>query len=73
MSADLVRRTSRCGGRPTTVKSLATYVPPRVLTNQDLQKLADAAVSLLLDRINDQPLANLHITLPISVAKHRIS
>ena len=23
--------TSRCGGRPTAIRSLATYVPPRVL------------------------------------------
>jgi LacI family transcriptional regulator len=46
---------------------------PLLCANQDLQKLADAAVSLLLDKINDRPLANLHITLPISVAKHRIS
>ena len=50
VSADLVRRTSRCGGRPTTVKSLATYVPPRVLTNQDLQKLVDTTDEWILQR-----------------------
>ncbi len=35
------RTTTRCGGRPTTIASLATYVPPRVLTNADLEKLVD--------------------------------
>ena len=38
-----VRRTSRAGGRPTSVKSLATYVPPRVLTNADLEKMLDTS------------------------------
>ena len=28
----------RCGGRPTTIRSLATYVPPRLLTNADLRR-----------------------------------
>ena len=31
-----VRKAPRAGGRPTTIASLATYVPPRVLTNADL-------------------------------------
>ena len=34
-----VGRAKRTGGRPTTIRSLATYVPPRVLTNQDLEKM----------------------------------
>jgi len=37
----VTRTTPRCGGRPTTIASLATYVPPRVLTNADLEKLVD--------------------------------
>jgi len=37
----VTRTTSRCGGRPTTIASLATYVPPRVLTNADLEKMVD--------------------------------
>ena len=31
------------GGRPTTIKSLATYVPPHVLTNADLEKIVDTS------------------------------
>jgi len=44
------RRTSRCGGRRTTIRSLATYVPPRVLTNQDLEKLVDTTDGWILQR-----------------------
>ena len=33
-----IPRGTRCGGRPTTITSLATYVPPRLLTNADLEK-----------------------------------
>lgn len=32
---------TRCGGRPTTIRSLATYVPPRLLTNTDLERMVD--------------------------------
>jgi 3-oxoacyl-[acyl-carrier-protein] synthase III len=45
-----VRRTSRAGGRPTTIKSLATYVPPRVLTNQDLERMVDTSDEWILQR-----------------------
>jgi 3-oxoacyl-[acyl-carrier-protein] synthase-3 len=41
---------SRCGGRPTTIRSLATYVPPRVLTNADLEKLVDTTDEWILQR-----------------------
>jgi len=37
----VTRTTPRCGGRPTTISALATYVPPHVLTNADLEKLVD--------------------------------
>ena len=50
VSAEGKRVTSRCGGRPTTIKSLATYVPPRVLTNADLEKLVDTTDEWILQR-----------------------
>ena len=43
-------RPSRCGGRPTTIASLAAYVPPRVLTNADLEKLVDTTDEWILQR-----------------------
>jgi 3-oxoacyl-[acyl-carrier-protein] synthase-3 len=44
------RSTSRVGGRPTTIKSLATYVPPRVLTNADLEKMVETTDEWILQR-----------------------
>jgi 3-oxoacyl-[acyl-carrier-protein] synthase-3 len=44
------RKTSRCGGRPTTIASLATYVPPRVLSNADLEKLVETTDEWILQR-----------------------
>lgn len=44
------RTTSRCQGRPVTVRSLATYVPPRLLTNADLEKLVDTTDEWILQR-----------------------
>jgi 3-oxoacyl-[acyl-carrier-protein] synthase-3 len=38
------------GGRPTTIKSLATYVPPHVLTNADLEKLVETTDEWILQR-----------------------
>jgi 3-oxoacyl-[acyl-carrier-protein] synthase-3 len=38
------------GGRPTTIKSLATYVPPRLLTNADLEKMVDTTDEWILKR-----------------------
>lgn len=43
-------RRSRCAGRPVTIKSLATYVPPRVLSNADLEKLVDTSDEWILQR-----------------------
>ncbi len=40
----------RCGGRPTTISSLATYVPPRVLTNADLEKMVETTDEWILQR-----------------------
>ena len=37
-------------GRPTTIRSLATYVPPRVLTNADLEKMVDTTDEWILQR-----------------------
>jgi 3-oxoacyl-[acyl-carrier-protein] synthase-3 len=44
------RTTSRVSGRPTTIRSLATYVPPRVLTNADLEKMVDTSDEWILQR-----------------------
>ena len=41
---------TRCGGRPTTIRSLATYVPPRLLTNADLEKMVDTTDEWILQR-----------------------
>ncbi len=46
----VTRLTPRCGGRPTTIASLATYVPPRLLTNADLEKLVDTSDEWILQR-----------------------
>ena len=45
-----MRRTSRCAGRPAYIRSLATYVPPRLLTNSDLEKLVDTTDEWILQR-----------------------
>ena len=53
VSGDLGRtdgQGSRCGGRPVTIRSLATYVPPRVLTNADLEKLVETTDEWILQR-----------------------
>jgi 3-oxoacyl-[acyl-carrier-protein] synthase-3 len=41
---------TRCGGRPTTIKSLATYVPPRVLTNKDLERMVETSDEWIVQR-----------------------
>ena len=45
-----IRGTAAASGRPTTITSLATYVPPRVLTNADLEKLVDTTDEWILQR-----------------------
>jgi 3-oxoacyl-[acyl-carrier-protein] synthase-3 len=37
-------------GRPTEITSLATYVPPRLLTNADLEKMVDTTSEWILQR-----------------------
>src|SRR4029079_8158395 len=44
------RTTPRAAGRPTTIRSLATYVPPRVLTNAELEKMVDTTDEWILQR-----------------------
>jgi 3-oxoacyl-[acyl-carrier-protein] synthase-3 len=44
------KRNSRFTGRATTIRSLATYVPPRLLTNRDLEKLVDTTDEWILQR-----------------------
>jgi 3-oxoacyl-[acyl-carrier-protein] synthase-3 len=46
----VIRPGPRVGGRPTTIASLATYVPPRVLTNADLEKMVDTTDEWILKR-----------------------
>jgi 3-oxoacyl-[acyl-carrier-protein] synthase-3 len=38
------------GGRPTTIRSLATYVPPRLLTNADLERMVETSDQWILQR-----------------------
>jgi 3-oxoacyl-[acyl-carrier-protein] synthase-3 len=40
----------RCGGRPTTIRSLATFVPPRILSNADLEALVETTDEWILQR-----------------------
>jgi 3-oxoacyl-[acyl-carrier-protein] synthase-3 len=40
----------RCAGRPVTIASLATYVPPRLLTNHDLEKMVETSDEWILQR-----------------------
>jgi len=44
------QRTPRCMARPVYIRSLATYVPPRVLTNSDLEKMVDTTDEWILQR-----------------------
>jgi 3-oxoacyl-[acyl-carrier-protein] synthase III len=46
----VTRQTPRAGGRPTTITSLATYVPPRVLTNADLEQMVETTDEWILQR-----------------------
>ncbi len=39
------------GGRPVAIRSLATYVPPRLLTNADLEKMVDTTDEWILRRV----------------------
>ncbi len=45
-----VRKGTRMGGRPTTIASLATYVPPRLLTNADLETMVETTDEWILQR-----------------------
>ena len=45
------RQSTRVGGRPTRIASLATYVPPRILTNADLEKLVDTNNDWIMQRV----------------------
>jgi 3-oxoacyl-[acyl-carrier-protein] synthase-3 len=45
-----LKRGTRCGGRPTTIRALATYVPPRLLTNADLERMVETSDDWILQR-----------------------
>ena len=55
------RKITRVGGRPTSIKSLATYVPPNVLTNADLEKLVDTTDDWIMQRVG---IRERHIAAP---------
>lgn len=44
------QRTPRCVGRPVYIRSLATFVPPRLLTNADLEKMVETTDEWILQR-----------------------
>ncbi|HEY7289667.1 MAG TPA: beta-ketoacyl-ACP synthase III [Vicinamibacterales bacterium] len=44
------RKAPRAGGRPTKIASLATFVPPRLLTNADLEKMVETSNEWILQR-----------------------
>jgi 3-oxoacyl-[acyl-carrier-protein] synthase III len=44
------RRTPRAGGRPTRISALATHVPPRLLTNADLEQMVETSDEWILQR-----------------------
>ena len=46
----VTRTTPRAGGRPTTIASLDTYVPPRLLTNADLEKMVETSNDWIVQR-----------------------
>ena len=60
------RTTPRAGGRPTTIASLATYVPPRLLTNADLEKLVETSNEWILQRtgIRERHIAEPGVATP---------
>jgi len=45
------RNTGRIGGRPTKIASLATYVPPKVLSNADLEKMVETTDDWIMQRV----------------------
>ena len=45
------RNIGRVGARPTKISSLATYVPPRVLTNADLEKMVETTDDWIMQRV----------------------
>lgn len=42
--------TARARGRPTAIRALATYVPPRLLTNADLERMVDTSDAWIVQR-----------------------
>ena len=45
------RNVGRVGQRPTRIASLATYVPPKVLTNADLEKMVETTDDWIMQRV----------------------
>jgi 3-oxoacyl-[acyl-carrier-protein] synthase-3 len=55
------KQRSRSGGRAAAITSLATYVPPQVLTNSDLEKMVDTTNEWILQRTG---IRERHIAAP---------
>ena len=55
------RNIGRVGGRPTKIASLATYVPPKVLTNGDLEKMVETTDDWIMQRVG---IRERHIAAP---------
>ena len=45
---------------------------PLISATQDMERLAGAAVSLFLDRINGKPVKDGHITIPVKIDRYRL-
>ena len=45
------RNSGRVGAWPTKIASLATYVPPKVLTNADLEKMVETSDDWIMQRV----------------------
>ena len=45
------RNTGRVGALPTKIASLATYVPPKVLSNADLEKMVETSDDWIMQRV----------------------
>ena len=45
------RNSGRVGAWPTKIASLATYVPPKVLTNADLERMVETSDDWIMQRV----------------------
>jgi len=50
VTGETSRTTPRASGRPAAIRALATYVPPRLLTNADLEQMVDTSDEWIIQR-----------------------